>query len=404
MKLSNIASIFLYLICFILCLLLARAYQHKLEQLIREEENKSGINIFWKRIAIATIISLPLLLLAAVRGDIVGVDTQEYSRYFYTYCRQFPDFASYYKYRKEDVLYSLISVLVYKYTKSVIPLFFIMEFFTVVPIILVGTKKVKDIPLWKIVSVYCFWFFNDSLNANRQYAAVGLLFLAYDLFFSNKKLRSLIPFLMAAGIHFSALLFGPLLLGINYMMKSKHIKIWKQLVPILAIAFLIFGRYGFQWLHSAGVLPYRYILYINTFINGRGSDASITWSVINIRTIIFCLIRILITFLLYFITSQKKKNKFVEINHYNYKYIYLLNTIMYVGGVIILHTSYVIRITIFLDFFTVIILPYLDNYSRLKTGKNKAFYSLWFSIIYWFIHTVFLGESASIPYEFRVEQ
>lgn len=404
MLLGNFASVILYLISFVLCMAIAKAFQHRLEHLVVEEIfSKKKHKVFLKRLAIATVIALPIIIIAAVRGDIVGIDTQEYSRYFYTYCKQFPDFFSYYKYRKEDILYSFISVLVYRYTQSVQPLYFIMQFFAVVPLIYVGTKKVKDIPLWKIVSVYCFWFFNDSLNANRQYAAVGLLFLAYDLYFSNKKIKSIIPFLMAAGIHFSALLFGPLLLALNYMMKSKNAKTWKRILPIFAIAFLLFGRYGFQLLYKAGIMPYRYALYIETFINGGGSAESVNWSIINIRTILFCLIRIAITILLYLTTSKKRKFKTAEIERFNYKYIYLMNTLLYVGGVIILHTSYVIRITIYLDFFTTIILPYLDNYSKLRIRKSKSVYSLVFSIAYWLLHTVFLGESATIPYEFRVE-
>ena len=402
MILSEFSSILLYLACFGMCIGLAVLYQRKLENMVLEESaSKKRIVYFWKRMAIATIIAMPIILLASLRADSVGVDTKEYSRYFYTYCEQYPDFFSYFKYRKEDVLYSLISVLVYRFTGTVHLLYFIMQFLTIVPIIYVGTKKVKYIHLWKILSVYCFWFFNDSLNANRQYAAVGLLFFACDLYFSNKKMKAIIPFLMSAGIHFSAIMFGPFLLAMYHMLKSKNVKTWKIIMPVIAVALLLFGRYGFQMLYSWGVLPYRYVLYIDTFIRGGGSVESVSWSIINIRTILFCLIRIVITILLYYTSFKKSITKNADKDQIDYKYIYFLNTLLYVGGVIILHTSYVIRVTIYLDFFVIMVLPYLDNCSRIKVGNKKTLYSFWLSLIYWFFHTYFLGESATIPFEFR---
>lgn len=84
-------------------------------------------------------------------------------------------------------------------------LFFVMNFFTNLFIILTISKEKNNINIYICTLHYMLTAYMYSFNGMRQYLAVAMGIYAFSMFLNNKKVLSLIIICLASLIHFSAL-------------------------------------------------------------------------------------------------------------------------------------------------------------------------------------------------------
>lgn len=399
MMLSEIESIMLYFFSFVCSIVIAYLFQKKLDNISFKAINNEKIKYFIVRLLISIVVAMPLIFIAALRSDDVGIDTREYTRFYEEYGSAYSNVFDYYHYRGEDFIFSCISVISYKISHS--PCFFygVLQAIACVPIFYCATKNTR-IKMWQAVSIYCFLFFNNSLNMTRQAAALGLIVLFYQECFEKKRIKAMISILLAMGIHFSAILVAPLMYISNYIIKKEKSRKYKIRIIILCCLLVVVSKYIFQYAYSLGIMPYRYFLYVDVFLKGVTDTTSAAWIVITKRVYILIAIRLALVGILYKYISSKDKKIDTSL------FIYAMSVFMFISGVIVWHTSYFSRVTIYLAMIVFYLLPYMDNDAslniRMINGKKMhSIFSLCGPFLYWLLFVVIMGESASIPYGFR---
>ena len=396
-----ILSVFLYFTCFFLCAWMMKRIPGmqrpkelaELTPIYSFSNRRKGIRI----ILFAIISILPLVLLAALRGEAVGVDTVEYiSRYKEAHTKSLSELLAS---NEEDFLYKILVFVTNRISGD--PFFFLasLQFLCLIPIVWLSLRHSEEIDPWAILLIFCFWHYNDSLNGTRQIISVDWLLLAYDYLSRDKKLKAFVLFLIALGFHSSALLLGMALLVIHIVIHKVTSTLKKGIVLASVIIVLVFGQNLFILLVDAGVLPSRYYTYINTFIY-RNTYAKTSWISVGAGGVFEVLIRLVLLCITVMTVPSYKRDRQFQI----YCLMFFVGIIVYAAGLAVYHTSYFVRLSICFDMFGLLIIPKLDKQSKFKLcvgNKRIKVYTVGVSMIYWIIHILLLKQSGSIPYVFR---
>lgn len=386
---GNILSICIYIFVFLFSLFICFINQHYFEILVNNENGKIRIT-FKLIIIVAVIISLPVII-AALRGEAVGVDTADYIKNFIR-IKQFDSFIVGYKTMKIEFLYYFLGYTLSHLFGDYRIYFAIIQIFTILPVIIIAIKKSSLYPTWLIMAVYYFMFYNDSLNAMRQYIAVGCLLLAF-LFFEEKKVcKAGFLYLIATGFHNSALLIGFLFFALFQVLKSKKNKIYKILCLLILLFAFSYMKEIAEMLIRGGIVPERYFYYIKVFFL-RTVESNWIIEDISLGALFEATIRILIIYILG-LSSYKRE-------YSNYLFMSIFGVSIYILCLIILNTSYGIRISIFFDYFYLLLIPWLGKGLgiRLRSWTFGIYTGeVILLLAYWFIHVAVLGSGGTIPY------
>lgn len=198
-------------------------------------------------------------MIAALRSDNVGTDIQVYILKLMDSATNAPNLGAYLDdywyigYRNQYVAdyeygFSLLLYAVTKVTHSVPAVLFVIQAVTVVPIFLALARNRKNEPVWLGLLVYYLLFFNASLNAMRQFMAMGILLLAFRFLLEKRYIPTLLLTVLSVMFHYSGLLvvpiycvYGILNLRRDFLFQQNNIKFSGKTAVALLISLCAFG-------------------------------------------------------------------------------------------------------------------------------------------------------------------
>lgn len=193
--------------------------------------------------------------IAALRGLYVGTDTRQYALAYqylaergYVYHHAMSNSPVYIRYLK---LFSNIIASPNGYMIA-----------TSIPTMICVFYFIKRYSKNYYISVYLFissYFYFISLNAGRQFLSIALTLIVFDLVMRKKYLLSIVVYLLATGIHSSALAFG--VIYIIHMIHWNLQKIFLVLISGIVGSSFIFivseffaETFNYQWMISLNAI------------------------------------------------------------------------------------------------------------------------------------------------------
>lgn len=397
---NTLGTIVFYLTTFCISILICYSRQKWFEDFISKKEYH--VADYVKLLLIISIIVLPLVLVAAYRGDTVGVDTSSYIRIYYENAGVLKNYWELYKFIGESPIFVRLVWDAYHIFKT--PIFYMgmAQYITAGAIVVYGVLNAKKYPVWMALCVYCLWFFNDSLNATRQFIAIAIILVAYQLLVDKHEVKAICLFVVALGFHRSAILIIPCLLFLRlFRFENRTYK--RNIVLGTVLIALLWGQKIFEFLISKGVLPERYGVYVNTFFyrNSRGINS---WILTGVSKYALFEIFVRVILIIFYFVVFRHITRESRMEFYQYVCILLVDILIYSIGVYVYKTVYFIRLSAFFDFFVIHLIPLLEqkisiSYKVLRVRILVVIYSL----AYWGVHVVYYGSGATIPYLFRLE-
>lgn len=198
-------------------------------------------------------------MIAALRSDNVGTDIQVYITKLVQSATNAPNLRAYLDdywyigYRNQYVAdyeygFSLLVYALTKLTHSIPVILFAIQAITVVPIFLALARGRKDGPVWLGMLVYYLLFFNASLNAMRQFMAMGILLLAFRFLLEKRYVPTLLLTAVSLLFHYSGLIVVPIYcvywilnLRRDYLFKHNNIQFTGRTTIVLIISVCAFG-------------------------------------------------------------------------------------------------------------------------------------------------------------------
>lgn len=327
-------------------------------------------------------------LLAGLRSTSIGTDIGYYVIDNFETAVVSSSFPEYLKvvYAKEP----LYLLLVYAVAKTVGNIQWLLFFFGIITIggIYFGAWKLRrhcSVPM--VVLIYCFLYYNDSLNMVRQHMAMAVLFAGMYVLFSGNYKKYCIYIIIASAIHTIAAI-GIIFIAIHWFVcgrKTEKKKRVVQLRMMLLVVLAIIAVFGIKLIVTVfvnlGLLDPRYFLY---FQSKGGSNH-------NADTLIY--VTELIFLFLY--------NRFFRKRIFEFDYL-KLNAIL---NVIFLQLarfmSYGHRISLYFGVINILLIGQLPK--QIKKADNRFLIScgmLFFFFLYWSYIYCISGVSETYPYEF----
>ncbi len=170
------------------------------------------------RICVGIGLLIPCLI-AGLRDISIGTDVKFYAEPLFTCAHTAKNFAEFYRstiyslltYNYESVASFEIGYLILTYISAKVfgslpVLLFLIQALTVIPIYK-GLRAFSDKqPVWLGMAVYYLMFFNQSLNAMRQWIAMAILLQAFQFIVKSQYRRYFISVAVAMTFHYSAFL------------------------------------------------------------------------------------------------------------------------------------------------------------------------------------------------------
>lgn len=196
------------------------------------EKKKTGV--FITASAIALLIPC---LIAGLRAQTIGTDVMVYVKpltqaaimaddlgdFFNSYW--FASWRNLYV-ADYDIGFSLLVYVVAQLTNSLATVLFAIQAAMILPIYMALARTRKQFPVWLGMAVYYFLSFNCTLNMMRQWVAMGILLLAFQLLTEKKTWLTLLLTAAAFLFHSTAVIALPLYV-IYWVLEQLH---GKQLV------------------------------------------------------------------------------------------------------------------------------------------------------------------------------
>ncbi|WP_297700824.1 EpsG family protein [uncultured Fibrobacter sp.] len=385
---NDLQTIVFYLLVFFISIGLCRELQPRFD-LYR------GSGRIFPAFIVCCVVSFPLIFVAAFRDVSVGVDTLMYAMKYnivktMSLSEMFADYG-------EDYLYSLILYVSSHLFDKPYAYFGLMQAFVIIPLLMLSVKYSNKVDVWKILAIYCFWYYNDSLNIIRQMVAVVFVFVAFDFLQEQKKWKALLLFLIGYGFHSSAMMIG-IPMFIIYAAVKKNLSLTKKIIIVgLVVLVLVQGQNLFVNLIDAGALSSRYNLYADTFISGTSRMVN-SWISVGFGGVFESVFRSLV--LLAVIVFVNRNDRFRGFDLF--ALFFAIGILIYSVGLIFYKTAYFVRLSLYFDIFGMYLLGSLDQKGTLTIIDNHriGLFSFWISIVYWFTHVYLLTQSRSIPYTF----
>ena len=231
------------------------------EQLYRKNKRELGA-------IVAIIMVVSISIFAGARSTSVGTDTEYYLVNHFNlaqgYKNQFPEFLKYmYKYEEVDVLYIVLVYICSIGFGNVHVLMFALSLITNTFMYLALIQKREQISVSTGWFIYCFIFYNTTLNIMRQSCAIAILtysIVAYDQKkISNRKL--IVLGIIATLLHRSAPLAMLIILMLYLFNNNRKYKYLLILLTSLICAFPLFFEFLKSVISRLNFLPIRYMTY-----------------------------------------------------------------------------------------------------------------------------------------------
>ena len=289
-----------------------------------------------------------------------------------------------------------LSFYISRFTNDIYWFFGAYQLLTIAPLVRAVRILNGRVSLPLAMGTYLFCYFNSTLNATRQSAAVAFIIVAsVDLFFNPQKqnwkqvLWGIFEFYVAILLHKAAFIGILLVVLINYLCKSSFGLITKVIFYVLAGLFAAFHISIVLWMAQMGLLNYAFEKYANIFIF-KTKDSNLFVNPFDLYCLVdvFCRLILFVPPMIYLRRNKEKVVSFLKttvIFGFSIFYVVLL----------MLRTNYGQRISMFLDMFVILLIPM--NISN--DSKNTRIALIWASIFVYFVLWIMLmGWSASRIY------
>lgn len=347
------------------------------------------------KIAIFMMMAIPCFF-AGMRGISVGKDTKNYYAVFEMAKRSstISSVGNGISSFENELGFKTIYWLISRLTSNVFWGLAFYQLLTIVPIIKCVKKLKGEISLSWTIAVYMFCFYNNSFNLMRQSAAAAFIIYGALLLMkiddSSTKLQRVHPLLVLA---FSIFLHKAAFIGVilsilsTWLCKSKIGSLWKGVVSICCIMLVLGYVNVVNYLNSSGIMGSVFAKYANIFIY-RTIDTGYFLNPFSgySLTDIFCRSLLIFPALIY-ISNRNCIVTFIKNN-------VLYGLLIYLIVLFMLQTNYGQRISMFLDMYIILLIPYAAK------GKNAKIMMAVILLIYWTIWIMFEGWSGSRIYSF----
>lgn len=179
---------------------------------------KKRLPVFLAFSAVALLIPC---LIAGLRSQFVGTDVMVYAKPLTVAAIQAQDLEHYFNgywylewrnmyVQNYELGFSLVVYFVARLTHSLGAVLFVIQALMVIPVYIALAQNRKNIPVWLGMLVYYFLFFNSGLNMMRQWNAMALLILAFQMLRQRKLISCLLLSVVAFFFHKTAILALPI--------------------------------------------------------------------------------------------------------------------------------------------------------------------------------------------------
>lgn len=353
----------------------------------------------------ATAILIPCIL-ASSRNISVGTDTHNYYEIFTSIQKSASIDTAYQYWGVIDGLsypFVLLNRMVSKLFGSFSMLLFIYELFAIFPIYIISFYYRDKAPAWVVLFVYYMMFYNTSLNISRQSIAVAFMILSIFLIYKHKYIKTILSLGVACIFH-KTFYIG--LLPIIYYFFDKHIsnnqrkKVFRIFSIIIIVTFVLEAPIILDYLLSSKIISGRGTGLLQIIFDTSDKYIDTVYKGLNKSAYLMILFRFVFIGIQY--AFLKGGNISRKDKHYKrICMICFLNSLFYAMVSLIYNTYYVQRITLYLDYYFVLLLPYMywgkmskrtdkmvNVYKRISLNK-LTFITITF--IYWYFAFIYHG-------------
>ena len=350
-----------------------------------------------------TVAVLIPCLLAALRADCIGTDIGVYVRPMFENARNAESFSDYwnsswfsqwhYKYVYEHEFgFSALLYVVTRLTGNMGWVLFFIQAFTVVPIFAALAVNRKNAPVWPGMMVYYLLYYNSTLNMMRQWMAMAVLLLAFQMLLRKKYWSCLLLFFLAFSFHYSSLIFLPIVCVWWFLGRFRRRTLAEGSVRVSTktmMVILIFVLGVLVLMNLKLILQLVVKLGLDRFTNYLKGDALS----IMIGQILLRLPIIAIT-----VFSWKRLRKATP----EAAFFLAMLLLDLLAAQIVSIAKYALRISYFFACFSVLLVPYLFKYQKSRFEKTAVTIGLTgFYALYWVYFYVYTGAHETYPYYFR---
>ena len=182
--------------------------------------------------------------LAGVRASTVGTDVMTYGNYIFRLAESSDSPVNLFVKQGSIIepLYLLLNFVVSRFTRDVHWMYFILQFISLsLAYVAIARNKDND-NISLSLMVYYLTFYAFSLNGLRQSVAMSLLLFAYQYIYEDNFRKFILVILIAAGFHYSAILFLALYFINQYISKSDNKKLTDAVIVLGFIASIFFSQ------------------------------------------------------------------------------------------------------------------------------------------------------------------
>lgn len=381
-------GIYIYGIVFLISILGAR--------MIEKENGIAKYKIIYLLLLLVVII--PPCLLAGIRADTVGVDTHNYILQ-YEYASSHKDYPTIYALFGAGTEV-VIAFLVYNLSLlnvSTVGYLFILQFLTMIPVILIARQLKDKVPFSWVIACYLFLFYNNSLNLARQSLSVAwLTLMAVTLILNKNKLKGktfaiIIPGIIGMLFHKAGIVGLVLILFCCFISNRNMSRMKKALLYMALVIAIVFSGQILNLLMDLGIINRGLTWYGDLFITHKiYRDYFINpFGKYGIPDVVIRLLLIVLpTFTL---TPYIKKDGFYK----SLKSIVSMGFAIFTVVLFALRTNYGQRISMYLDWTLIVLIPYGIKNSKIYPRKPYLYVIL---VTYWLVWIFAFGWSASGNY------
>lgn len=124
-----------------------------------------------------------------------------------------------------EIGFSLLVYVVAKLTHSLGAVLFAIQAIMIVPIYIALARDRKNIPVWLGMLMYYLLFYNTTLNAMRQWAAMAILLLAFRMLLERKWIWTAALCVVAVLFHNTAVLAIPIFVIFGVLQAVQNVRV-----------------------------------------------------------------------------------------------------------------------------------------------------------------------------------
>lgn len=185
---------------------------------------------------VSLLCLISMCLLAGLRADSIGTDSQVYSERYYNQMHG----------NISEFLYYFIIIILNKCNASYTLFFLLLSILFYLPVYYVSKKEslngLKYVVLLLIISNNTY--FMDSFNAVRQLSASGMLLLSYYLITNKRYFIAFFIYILAIGLHTTSFFYLPIILF--SLRDISYRKVCVILVIVTIYAFCVSSFFSFD--------------------------------------------------------------------------------------------------------------------------------------------------------------